>query len=48
MRQSRPFCEADGRLDIQEILRLVWNPKFYCRALKSPSLVHILTRILDY
>jgi len=35
--------EADSHLSTQEILRLVWNPKFHYRVRKSPPVVRILS-----
>jgi len=44
MKQS-PFREAESRLVGQEIPRLSWNLKLYCRVDKGPSLDPIVSQM---
>jgi hypothetical protein len=45
LRRARPL-EADGHLDIQEISRLLWNPKVHYHARKNTPLGLILCQLM--
>jgi hypothetical protein len=44
--QQDPSCKTDSLSAGQDILCVVWNPKFHCRAYKSPPLGPILNQMI--